>query len=89
MPHRSGLALLAGLRRRAAGATGGADPAAGRPVVILISAILSPELRVEAARLGVTEVLEKPIDTAHLLASVRTALAGLSCPDPAKPPAPL
>jgi len=87
MPRTSGLALLAGLKRRAAAASpDGSAPFAGRPVVILISAVLSRELRAEAARLGVAEVLEKPIDTAHLLASVRAALAGV--PRSAKPPSP-
>ena len=88
MPRTSGLALLAGLRRRAASGGDGPGPAGGRPVVILISAFLSAELRVEAARLGVAEIIEKPIDTAYLLATVRAALAGPSCPDPVKPPVP-
>src|SRR5439155_20885305 len=85
MPHTSGLALLAGLRRRVAAALGTQGTAGGVPAVILISAFLSHELRVEAARLGVVEVIEKPIDTAHLLASVRAALSGAACPRPVDP----
>ena len=85
MPHTSGLALLAGLRRRVAAALGTQGTAGGVPTVILISAFLSHELRVEAARLGVVEVIEKPIDTAHLLASVRAALSGAACPRPVDP----
>ena len=86
MPRTSGLALLAGLRRRAVAAPGTPGLAGGAPVVILISAFLSHELRVEAARLGVAEVIEKPIDTAHLLDSVRVALSGAACPRPVDPP---
>ncbi len=66
MPKTNGLDLLAGLRRREAGAA--------PPAVILISAFLSEENRERAARLGVVEVIEKPVDNAHLLASVRVAL---------------
>ena len=66
MPKTSGLDLLAGLRRREAGAA--------TPAVILISAFLSEENRERAASLGVVEVIEKPVDAAHLLASVRVAL---------------
>ena len=74
MPRTSGLALLAGLRgRNSRGCSG--------PAVILISAFLSREIRTEAARLGVVEVIEKPVDNAHLLASVRAALGG-SIPRP-------
>ncbi|MBI1951045.1 MAG: response regulator [Acidobacteria bacterium] len=68
MPRTSGLDLLAGLRRREAGAA--------PPAVILISAFLSEENRERAARLGVFEVIEKPVNAAHLLASVRVALEG-------------
>ena len=66
MPRTSGLGLLAGLRGR---------PAADRhPAVILISAFLSDELRIQAARLGVVTVIEKPVDTKHLLSCVSTVL---------------
>ena len=86
MPRTSGLNLLAGLRRRVAGGRaetrGSADAV---PAVILISAFLSRELRDEAARLGVVEVLEKPVDTEHLLASVRAALKGPAGPGPVDP----
>src|SRR3989338_3568328 len=70
MPKTCGLDLLAGLRGREAWA-GAAVP---HPAVILISAYLSAEIRQRAARLGVMEIIEKPVDTAHLLASVRVAL---------------
>jgi len=81
MPRTSGLDLLAGLRRRGAtGVTGGRVPA-----VILISAFLSDELRAEAARLGVAEIIEKPIETTHLLACVRAALDGAACRHPLDP----
>jgi len=75
MPRTSGLTLLHSLHRRvAAGAV---------PAVILISAFLSDDLRVEAARLGVLEVIEKPVDANHFLASVRAALEGPACSRPA------
>jgi CheY-like chemotaxis protein len=70
MPRRSGLSLLDGLRRRTASVP--------RPAVILISAFLSDELRDQAARLGVVEIIEKPVDTKHFLSSVSTALQGPS-----------
>lgn len=82
MPKTCGLDLLAGLRRRESGpearAGAGGDAQAGaavpHPAVILISAYLSAEIRQRAARLGVMEIIEKPIDIAQLLASVRVAL---------------
>lgn len=70
MPKTTGLDLLAGLRRRGAGVAG------CFPAVILISAFLSDDLRERASRLGVAEVIEKPINTAHLLESVRAVLEG-------------
>ncbi len=79
MPKTSGLDLLAGLRRREAGAYSQPGPGAAAtapPAVILISAFLSEEDRERAASLGVVEVIEKPVDTAHMLASVRVALEG-------------
>ena len=75
MPKTSGLDLLACLRRRSAGGGDTQDAAAGSPAVFLISASLSEAIRERAARLGVIEVIEKPVDTAHLLACVRAALA--------------
>ena len=84
MPRTSGLALLDSLRRRVAAVRGDQGAPAGVvPAVILISALPSDELRDEAARLGVAEVIEKPVDTRHLLASVRAALEGTVCPRPA------
>lgn len=83
MPKTTGLDLLACLRSRGASADTARGPGRGeapgasseRPAVILISAYLSEAIRERAARLGVTEVIEKPVDTAHLLACVRAALA--------------
>jgi len=67
MPGVTGLDLLAALKaRRPAGASA--------PAVILISALLSDELREKAHRLGVGEVIEKPVNPQRLLESVRTAL---------------
>ena len=75
MPKTTGLDLLACLKRRSAGGNETQGAAAGHPAVILISACLSEAIRERAARLGVVEVIEKPVDTAHLLACVRAALA--------------
>ena len=75
MPKTTGLDLLACLRRRDAGGGDGQNAATGHPAVILISAYLSESIRERAARLGVIEVIEKPVDTAQLLACVRAALA--------------
>ena len=84
MPRTSGLALLDSLHRRVAAGRGETGcPAGVVPAVILISALPSGELRDEAARLGVAEVIEKPVDTMRLLASVRAALEGPACPRPA------
>lgn len=74
MPKTTGLDLLACLRRRAAGENDSQGMASGRPAVILISAYLSEAIRERAARLGVAEIIEKPVDTTHLLACVRAAL---------------
>lgn len=75
MPKTTGLDLLACLRRRTAGENDAQGAAAGHPAVILISAFLSEAIRERAARLGVIEIIEKPVDTTHLLACVRAALA--------------
>src|SRR5881628_3743635 len=84
MPRTSGLALLDSLRRRVAAVRGDQGAPVGVvPAVILISALPSDELRDEAARLGVAEVIEKPVDTRHLLASVRAALESTVCQRPA------
>jgi len=76
MPKTSGLDLLASLRGRGSAATGGGGAIRALPAVILISAFLSEELRDRAARLGVAQVIEKPVDASHLRASVRAALDG-------------
>ena len=77
MPRTSGLALLDSLRRRMSVACGEDRGRAGVvPAVILISAFLSEEIRDEATRLGVVQVIEKPVDAARLLALVRAALDG-------------
>jgi DNA-binding response OmpR family regulator len=71
MPGTNGLDLLAALRLRP-------PERSRRPAALLISALLSDDLRARAARLGVVEIIEKPVDPARLLASVRAALAGSS-----------
>ena len=73
MPKTSGLELLASLRQRpiSPGEDGALRPP---PMVILISAFLSEEIRDGAVRLGVAQVIEKPVDPSFLLASVRAAL---------------
>jgi len=77
MPRTSGLVLLDSLRRRMSVARGEDGGRAGVvPAVILISAFLSDEIRDEATRLGVVQVIEKPVDAASLLALVRAALDG-------------
>ena len=81
MPRTSGLTLLESLRRRAgASRRENADSVDVLPAVILISALVSDDLKREATRLGVVELIEKPVDTNHLLACVRAALEGRSCP---------
>ncbi len=67
MPVLSGLDLLTVLRRRAV-------QGASAPKVLLISAFLSDDLRARAAQLGVSEVLEKPVDPDRLLRAVRSSL---------------
>src|SRR5262249_10958163 len=84
MPRTRGLALLASLRRRAIPAAGG-NGSPCRPAVLLISASLDDEARREAGRLGVLEVIEKPVDASRLLASVRAALEGPSGPRQERP----
>lgn len=69
MPGMTGLDLLALIfGRRPRGAA--------TPAVILISALLSEDLRQRAASLGVVEVIEKPVNPDRLIASVRAALLG-------------
>ncbi len=58
----SGLDLLASVR------------ASARPEVLLVSALANDDLRARAATLGVVEVIEKPVNPARLLGSVRAAL---------------
>jgi CheY-like chemotaxis protein len=67
MPGSTGLEVLARLRR-------GWSGRATAPAVFLISALLTDDLRERAARLGVTEVIEKPVRPDHLLESVAAAL---------------
>jgi two-component system, LuxR family, response regulator FixJ len=82
MPGATGLDLVAALRRR--------QPwigcAGGGPTVLLVSGFLSEELRLRAARLGVTGVIEKPVNPHLLLQMVRDALADAH-PDGAPPSA--
>jgi two-component system C4-dicarboxylate transport response regulator DctD len=70
MPRVTGLELLRSLRpdHLPAGAAIG-------PRVLLISAYLDEGLRAAADRLGVFEVIEKPVDASHFVRSVRAALA--------------
>ena len=71
MPAVCGLEFLATLRRAWQG---------GRsPVVLLVSAFLSADLRARARLLGVSEILEKPVDPRRFLDRVRALLAE---PDP-------
>jgi DNA-binding response OmpR family regulator len=70
MPGMSGIDFLSALRRRSLLAARG-------PAVILISAFLTEDLRLRATRLGVTEVIEKPVNPTRLVASVRAVLATL------------
>ncbi|MCZ6696932.1 MAG: response regulator [Acidobacteria bacterium] len=67
MPRITGLDLLARMRRiLPAGSPG--------PRVLLIRAYLDATIRRQAARLGVAEIIEKPVNAAHLLKCVRAAL---------------
>ncbi len=69
MPGTSGLDLLEDLKARRA--------AAGRgPAILLVSALPSDALRQRAAGLGVAEVIEKPVDPARLLRTIRQVLPG-------------
>ncbi|PYS95967.1 MAG: hypothetical protein DMF50_06600 [Acidobacteria bacterium] len=71
MPGTTGLDLLAAMRSR----WGAAGAAPAPPLaVLLVSALLSDDLKRRAAGLGVAEVIEKPVNPARLLASVRAAL---------------
>ena len=63
MPGMDGLSLLAELRSRAC-----------RARCILISAFLNDEVRRRAARLGVDQVLEKPVDAGRLRTVIRELL---------------
>jgi CheY-like chemotaxis protein len=69
MPRMAGLDLLACVRRSRPSV-----PSPSRPAVLLISALISDDLRRRADRLGVTEVIEKPVDAARLIASIQAAL---------------
>lgn len=68
MPGMTGLNLLAFMFDRR-------PPGAKPPAVILVSALLSEDLRLQAAGLGVVEVIEKPVNPERLIDSVRAALA--------------
>jgi CheY-like chemotaxis protein len=78
MPRMTGLDLLACVSRAQPAA-----PPSPRPAVLLISALISDELRRRAERLGVTEVIEKPVDAVRLLCSIQAALR--EDPPPARP----
>jgi DNA-binding response OmpR family regulator len=67
MPCENGLDFLSELRRRLPAGT-------GAPAVLLISAFLTDDLLARARRLGVLEILEKPVEPLRLIARVRAAL---------------
>ncbi|HXU12831.1 MAG TPA: hypothetical protein VN898_12765, partial [Candidatus Binatia bacterium] len=58
-----------------AGENDGQKMTSERPTVILINTYLSEAIQKRTTRLGVAEIIEKPVDTTHLLACVRAALA--------------
>ncbi len=70
MPLMDGLSLLSRLRDKGF-----------RCPVLLVSAYATEEVRVNADRLGVCRVLEKPVGTGHLLSSIREFM------DPSSPEA--
>jgi DNA-binding NtrC family response regulator len=65
MPGFSGLDLIKGVRYL--------DP---KVPIILITGYGSPELRQEAAQLGVNDYLDKPFNVGDLLSAVRRCLSG-------------
>ena len=67
MPGITGLELLGRMRRMLPAGSPG-------PRVLLISAYLDETIRRQAMSLGVAKIIEKPVDTAHLMECVRTAL---------------
>lgn len=71
MPGMDGLTLLAELRRREC-----------RARCILISAFLNDDVRNQAANLGVTCVLEKPVDVAALRRALEDYLPLAGSPSP-------
>jgi serine protease Do len=75
MPGMRGLDLLETLRERRTWAA-----RASAPPVLLVTAFADEALRRRAAALGVTAILDKPIDPAQLLGRVEQALCAASAP---------
>ena len=67
MPRITGLDLLARMRRMLPAGSPG-------PRVLLISAYLDETIRRQATLLGVAEIIEKPVNAAHLMKCVLAAL---------------
>jgi two-component system response regulator FixJ len=63
MPGLDGLSMVSRLRQRHV----------DLPVILIVSEALSPRLRVRAGRVGVQDVLEKPLSDGMLLDSIRHA----------------
>ena len=64
MPGLDGLSMVSRLRQRHV----------NLPVILIVSEALNPRLRVRAGRMGVQDVLEKPLSDGMLLDSIRHAL---------------
>ena len=64
MPGLDGLAMISRLRQRRV----------ELPVILVVSEALDSRLRVRAGRMGVQDVLEKPLSDGMLLDSIRHAL---------------
>ncbi len=64
MPGLDGLAMISRLRQRRV----------ELPVILVVSEALDSRLRVRAGRVGVQDVLEKPLSDGMLLDSIRHAL---------------
>ena len=63
MPGLDGLSMIGRLRERLV----------DLPVILIVSEALNPGLRLRAGRMGVQDVLEKPLSDGMLLDSIRHA----------------